>query len=209
MIAQMSKNISSFFITQGIIQEDDREVYVYSFEVLLSASASFLTLIILAFLSHTVLETALYLLGFIPLRQIAGGYHAPNHFRCYITMLSVYALFLLLLFFVPVDLIFPALILCAILSTVLVFVFAPSEDSNKPLSSEECAYFRIKSRFFVIGYVVLIGLLATFIEDKTVAFALTLGVFSVALSLLVNQIRYQKATETSNTALCRGEGIDQ
>jgi len=209
MIAQMSRNISSFFITQGIIQEDDREVYVYSFEVLLSASASFLTLIILAFLSHTVLETALYLLGFIPLRQIAGGYHAPNHFRCYITMLSVYALFLLLLFFVPVEFIFPALILCGILSTVLVFVFAPSEDSNKPLSSEECAYFRRKSRFFIIGYVVLIGLLATFIEDKTVAFALTLGVFSVALSLLVNQIRYQRVAETSNMALCRGEGIDQ
>jgi hypothetical protein len=36
MITQISKSISSFFVAHGIIPENDRDVYVYSLEVLLS-----------------------------------------------------------------------------------------------------------------------------------------------------------------------------
>ena len=73
MIELMSKKVSSFFIVRGIIQEDDREVYVYCFEILLSTLLSFIALAILSLISGTFLETLLFLLGFVPLRLVAGG----------------------------------------------------------------------------------------------------------------------------------------
>jgi hypothetical protein len=42
MIARLSKSVSSFFILQGIISVEDREVYEYSFEILISTLLSFL-----------------------------------------------------------------------------------------------------------------------------------------------------------------------
>jgi hypothetical protein len=44
----LSRGISAFFIARGIIAEDDREVYVYSFEILLSPLVNFLALVFLA-----------------------------------------------------------------------------------------------------------------------------------------------------------------
>lgn len=189
MIARMSRTISSFFIDRGIIEDVDRDVYIYSFEILLSTLASFIVLIILSIISRTVPETALYLLGFVPLRQVAGGYHAKNHFRCFLIMLFSYTAFQLLLFFLPTVFLVPAAISSCILSIISVFVFAPSEDRNKPLSANEISRFKKNSRISIFVYVVIICLLTVFVLDRALVFSLALGVFTASLSLLANYIK--------------------
>ena len=76
MITQVSKKVTSRFIMLGIIPEDGFEVYAYSFEILISSLISFLALSVAAILSGTVYYTALYLVGFMPIRLSAGGFHA-------------------------------------------------------------------------------------------------------------------------------------
>jgi len=83
MIAQMSKKIALFFISNRIINEEDKEVYEYSLELLLSAVLNFSAVIILAVCTGKIMEASLFVLGFVPLRTLAGGYHAKNHFRCF------------------------------------------------------------------------------------------------------------------------------
>jgi len=48
LIARMSRNISSYFVAQDIIQQEDIDVYAYSFEILISALMSSIALVILA-----------------------------------------------------------------------------------------------------------------------------------------------------------------
>ena len=99
LIARMSRSISSFFIVHGVISKDEREVYNYSFEILLATVLNFLVVVILAIVSRTIPQTVFYLLGFLPLRQIAGGYHAKTHFRCLLILIFSYIVFLVLLHF--------------------------------------------------------------------------------------------------------------
>ena len=193
MIARMSRNMSSYFVLHGIISEDDRDVYVYSFEIMLSTLQSFLALAVLAIVFGSVLETMIFLTGFVPLRLIAGGYHAKNHFRCFLILMFVYSAFLLVLFYLPLEFMLPVIVTSCLVSWVLVFLFAPSDDNNKPLTSEETVRFRKKSRITIVCYSVMLAAITVFVTDKRYALSLAFGIITVGLSLLANRIkrRYQ------------------
>lgn len=103
MIAQLSRKVSFFLIANGIIPETDREVYEYGFEVMLSTFSCFGVLAILAFVSRSITHSVLYILGFVPIRHYAGGYHAKTHFRCFLTILITYILSLLIFYSIPID----------------------------------------------------------------------------------------------------------
>lgn len=204
LIAQLSRTISSLFIARGIIPEDDKEVYVYSFEILLSTLMNLLVLVFLSLVTRTGPETALYLLGFLPLRLIAGGYHARSHFRCFLILLFSYTAFLLLICFLPISLLLPCIIISFLVSVVLVFAFAPSEDDNKPLSNEEINLFKRRSRLCIAGYAAIICLLSVFIDDMRFAFSIAIGIFTVAMSLLVNFIKNENSKNKKSCCMQKG-----
>jgi len=187
MIPCLSEKISSIFIFHGIIEQEDKEAYSYSFEILLSTLLNFIAICIISVVTRTVAETAFYLLAFMPLRQLAGGYHAKNHLRCFLILMCIYAGFLLIVQFLPLQYIFIAMTICLAASGALVFIFSPIDDPNKPMSEKELIFFKRKSRLAIIGYIVLTPLL--FIVNATWALSVSLGMISVALSLLASAIK--------------------
>ena len=208
MITRISKNITSFFILRGIIIEDDREVYVYSFEVLLSTFVSFVPLVVLAFVSGTTYYTTLYLMGFVPLRQVAGGYHAKSYFRCFVTLMFAYVLYLILVLFLPDIYLMLAIILSALLSVLLVLLLAPSESSNKPFSRNEAIHYKKRGRIAITAYFILAGLLIACVSDMRLALSLTLGNLTVAMSLLANFVL--NSNKLRNNAGCgKGESANE
>ena len=192
MIARLSRRLTSFFVVRGIVPENEMDVYVYGFEILMSTLQNFIALAILSVLIGKVIETVFFLLGFIPLRLIAGGYHAKNHFRCFLILMLVYSAFILLIFIIPVEYATRSIILSYSITAILVFIIAPSEDANKPMSSREAIVFRKRSRIAIASYAALIGAVATVMADKEYALSLTLGLLTVGLSLLANLTKGRK-----------------
>ncbi|MEI6579834.1 MAG: accessory gene regulator B family protein [Eubacteriales bacterium] len=194
----MSKKISSFFISNNIIKEEDKEVYEYSLEILLSTLLNFAAVIILAIFTGKILEATLFVLGFIPLRALAGGYHASNHFRCFLILLFTYSMFLLTVFFIPVKVILAATIFLILSSILLIFILSPVEDSNKPLSKEETRKFKRKSRISILVYSLTVLGLSLLLSNKIFGYSLAFGIFSVSLSLLASVIRNKIANNVNN-----------
>ena len=166
---------------------------MYSFEIMLSTLQSFFALAVLALVFGTVLETTIFLAGFVPLRLIAGGYHAKNHFRCFLILMFVYSSLLMTLSYLPLEYMVAVIITSCLVSGVLVFLFAPSEDNNKPITSEETTRFRKKSRIAIACNSVVLVVITVFVTDKKYALSLAFGIITVGLSLLANRIkrRYQ------------------
>jgi accessory gene regulator B len=189
MIARMSRNISSFFIIKGIILDEEREVYEYSFEILFSTIISFITVSIISIVSNTVVYTALYMFGFIPLRFIAGGYHAKSHLRCFFLLLSTYSAFLILISFLPPEYLTVSIFLSMFTSAVLIFFLAPSADTNKPISDDEFKNFKKKSRYAILGFILAIAIFMIIFTDKRFMLSIALGNISVAISLLANRVK--------------------
>jgi accessory gene regulator B len=194
----LSKRISSLFISNQIIQEEDKEVYEYSFELLLSTLFNLVVVIAIAIVTRRVLEALLFVLGFVPLRSFAGGYHASTHFRCFLILLFTYSLFILTTFFLMTKLVLPITIVLTLSSVLLIFVLSPVEDSNKPFSEEETVKFKRKSRIGILIYSLAILGLLLLLNNKIFGLSLAFGVFSVSLSLLASVIRNKIAARIKN-----------
>lgn len=189
IITRMTKKIASIFILQGIIQEEDKEVYEYSFELLFSTILNFAAVIVIAIFTKRIIEATIFVLGFVPLRALAGGYHADSHFRCFLILLFTFSLFLLSLGFLPGKFFLVATILMIIISTLLVFILSPVEDSNRPFSEHEKISLKSKSRTSILVYSVIVLGLFFLLTNKIFGFSLAFGVFSVSVSLLASVIK--------------------
>ncbi len=189
MIARMSKRLSSFFAANSIIKAEDKEVYEYSLEILFSTILNFAAVIIIAVLTRKSLLTLFYLLGFIPLRLIAGGYHADTHFRCFLVLLGTYSAFLAVVAFLPDSFVVLSTIITVLGSIILIFILAPVADKNKPVSVEDQKKFKLKSRVAVFAYSAVILVLLFLLPASRIAFSLSLGILFVSLSLLATKIK--------------------
>lgn len=185
----MSKRLSSFFAANSIIKAEDKEVYEYSLEILFSTILNFAAVIIIAVLTRKSLLTLFYLLGFIPLRLIAGGYHADTHFRCFLVLLGTYSAFLAVVAFLPDSFVVLSTIITVLGSIILIFILAPVADKNKPVSVEDQKKFKLKSRVAVFAYSAVILVLLFLLPASRIAFSLSLGILFVSLSLLATKIK--------------------
>lgn len=192
----MYKTISKRFVTMLILRQavksDEREIYEYSFEVLLSTFISVLSILSIAVLLKKILLSALFMFGFIISRSFCGGYHAKHHSTCLLTTVVNYLMFLTVLSFIQ-PYIKPAVLIMTGISALLIFLYAPAEHAYNPLSEQERKRHRRRSIVLAILLVILsVVLLYINVLVKEV-FSFGFGVFSVAFSLLLAKI--EKAAE--------------
>ena len=196
MITRLAKKISHYFIEKEVINEQDYEIYVYSFELLISTLVNMVLIIVIALLSKKLTETVFYLLAFLPLRVIAGGYHADTHLRCILILFISYLIFLFALTFISLKLSVIISIASLIISTLIILIFAPVEDQNNPLSKEQKIKLKLKSRVTV--FLMVVFTFCILIIDRYWALSLSLGCLSVGLAIIASKI---KTHYTVNTTL--------
>ena len=66
------------------INLSDKEIIVYGINQICLISINVLTFFLISVALHSILLGISFLAGFIPLRMLAGGYHASTKFRCYV-----------------------------------------------------------------------------------------------------------------------------
>jgi len=188
IIALLSKNISNFFVINNIIPREDIEVYEYSLGLLFSTILNTGAVLAISIATGTFFETVLFLIGFITLRTATGGFHAKNHFRCFVIFIATYLTFLAALFFTPAIWQLPLIYIFAAISSASIVLFAPIENKNKPLSEKEFVLFRRKSRINLAILLSIVIVLCLVLPEKEPAFAMMLGIFAVSCSILVSTI---------------------
>lgn len=189
MIDQIAGHISSFFIKKKIIAEDQKEIYDYSFEILISTLMNLLCLIIISLIFDKVLVTLLFIVGFIPLRSVAGGYHAKTHLRCSLILIATYLMFLKTITLIPSSKVLLSVLCCSLVSTILIFMLAPVQDKNNPLSDKEIEILKAKSRTMIVIYTALVTIMYLIFSEKVYSLSLAMGCLLVSLSLSASVIR--------------------
>lgn len=189
MLTRMSKSISSFFIKNGSISAEDRNVYDYCFEILLSTILNLVLILLIAIFSKTLSFTTFYIVGFMLVRRTAGGYHADSHWSCVSILLGAYTVYLLLLKSIPTSILNILSFLFIFFAVLLVYTLSPIEDQNKSFSCEETKYFKRKSRLWIVALAVLAIALTALIPHLRFGFSLSAGMLTVALSLIAGKIK--------------------
>jgi len=158
---KIAYRIVLFGSKHGVFIDADKELYQYSYQLLLETLLSWASIFVVGALFHNLIGTLLFAVFYIPLRVYAGGYHARTFTGCYWMSITSFVVFSLLIArFAPIisNLLFWSVLLtcCAI-----ILFLAPIADQNKPASVEEYNAFRVKVRkilMFDLGITLLFGI---------------------------------------------------
>ena len=92
MVEKSARLITDSIIAEGLIAENLKDWYVYSFTRILEMAINVGTILLLSVVFHNTVPTILFLLFFNTLRQRTGGFHCNGFWQCYIVTNMLYVL---------------------------------------------------------------------------------------------------------------------
>lgn len=84
MLRRFAERCTRILIKNNVIQDDQRSIYIYGFELFWSTSLCVLSILGLGVLFGYLSSAITFLLFFMPIRMAAGGYHAKSYGNCFI-----------------------------------------------------------------------------------------------------------------------------
>ena len=134
MFKSYASKITSFLIDNKEIEQEDYEVYKYGFEVLIAFILNIAIVLIIGLLFNKVFYSIVFLVCYCPIRQFVGGYHANNYTKC----LLIFILIFILTMNIPLNIDFQIytfmIFIISTLSYIGIFILAPLEHRNNPLT---------------------------------------------------------------------------
>lgn len=182
MLSKLSERVTHSLIVKGQIEEEQRELYEYGFFMLISKVLYFTFSILIGIAFNRVIESAIFYVSYLLIRQYAGGYHAHTEARCVFLSTSsivfgVAAVRILTsaalgYFLIPIA-----------LANVVIAVFSPLDTPEKELDESEKKHFRLLS-YIALVVLDLIFAITLYLRVKSVYIPLTVSLTLEALLMI-------------------------
>lgn len=158
------ERIIDFMEENGSIQKEYRDVYLFALQTIMVYLFNIGSGIVIGIFMGELFYCMIFLLAFMLLRQEAGGYHAPGWKSCYFLSCGV---LILTLIWIKENFIYQTYItvVVAVMAGAGIVLFAPLEDTNKPLEEWEKRTIRKKAQFIVVAELI-VGLTLLRVEEK-------------------------------------------
>lgn len=180
MISKLSTCLTEKLLSNGIINEEDKDLYIYGLFMLISHLMFFIIACVFGLILGCVFESVVFYIAFQFIRRYAGGYHASTETRCEIlSTLSILACIVVIRLSKTYDIQTAILIISAV-SAGCIFVFCPLDTPEKPLSDKEFKYFR------KVSWIILLVIIAAIVVSYIFKFDIVIT--PCCLSLILESI---------------------
>ena len=187
MINRISKMIAISLFRMKVIDENELEIYIYGYEVLISSIVDSLIVLIFGVAFHKMILMLIFFTMFISIRIYTGGYHADTFMMCK-TVFILICSFLILASKMEVYLILMLFIM--MFYNISVFILAPVENVNKLLTlNEKIKYRRISIILSVFWTIIAVITYFNFIE---ICRSIMLTAFIIAFLMIVGEKKHRK-----------------
>lgn len=188
MYKKLASVTTDYYIKRGVIEAEKQEVYRYGFEVLLSTFVYALIFIVTSIISKTLIPSLLFWLGFFIIRKISGGFHCKTYLSCHLLFFINHILFIVLYKYLPNTISEWCSIGFILIASLLIFLFAPIDNANKPFIKTEKKRFRTLSCIYACILIMIAALNYLFLPFGHITFCFATGSLSAAISLLCGKI---------------------
>lgn len=197
----ISRKLTESFVRNGIIKQEDKEIYSYGINMSIQIAFVIITTLLLGLLFDRLAESIIIMTSYFPLRSYAGGYHAGTQFKCNTVSVLIICILLLavryLTFGIPISL------GVSFFAGTVIYMTVPVEDCNKPLDHTEYIVYRKRARMILI-IEMLILITAVFLKAEIIYVSLMLSITLAAIMLIAglfkNSAEYNKViTSGSDT----------
>lgn len=153
MFSSIAEKITIHLESNNAFKSEDRAIYQYGIQQGLSIMLNLSTTLLLGIVTGMIWESIIFLAAYMLLRRYAGGFHAKTPARCYI-----YSSAMVLLALLGIKYVFDSILISIcmfIVGSLIIFLFSPVEDKNKPLDAAEQLVYQKRTRFYLIVEIVL------------------------------------------------------
>ena len=96
MFKHLAEDVTFLLIKNKMLDIQSYEIYLYAVEVIILNGSILLTCLLISILSGELFHMLAFILFFIPLRMLAGGYHCKRSEVCFLCSIGVYGLSIVL-----------------------------------------------------------------------------------------------------------------
>lgn len=200
MITRVSNWIVSRWLKSDVIEKEQFRAYAYGCELLVSDIISNIIVLVAALLMGRVVEMIIFLVVFSSIRVVSGGYHASSYKNC-ILVFCTSTIFIFLIAEWLVHRSFYGLILAlTVVAELVIFIFAPVDHPNRPLTKDEMIKYRKKTIVRVISsnvIILLVYVLFPLITGKLM-YAL-MAIFDAAVFFVIGLVERKYLRSTKKT----------
>lgn len=187
---KIGSKIIEFFASNDLIKNEDKEIYKYAFNIILSSLIHIATVMILGLCFNLFIESLVFYFSFIAIRKFAGGYHAKTPVRCYLFSFASNIIILCLVKWLSsINTLFIFIfIIFELLCVVLILLISPLDTENNPLTGQEKKMYRMLTSIITI-LIFIISSLCFFKGYRNIGSSMICGVVMSALVLLMRKIQ--------------------
>lgn len=186
MATTLAECIVEKLIAASVVEEVDRELYVYGFFLLITRFFFFLVTIAFGCLLGIPFESVIFYIAFFLLRSYAGGVHAKTEMACTVwTMLALGTT----VFAIRVREFSSAeILLLLIFSNLSVFLFSPLDNIEKPLDADSRREYRKICNILLIVYDV-IAVISVLIRAPALCYPVVCGLSLEGVLLSIGKVK--------------------
>lgn len=155
MITKAAEKMTNQFIENHLIDEKQQEVYSYGMELLISTLFSTVLVLVIGAVCSRFWYTVVLMIPFYNIRIYAGGFHAENYVKCFLTFAGGYVCILAATEYLIESGWQDLIVAASVLSVIMIWKWSPIEDHSRPLSLEERKNYSKKARKTAVFYGVL------------------------------------------------------
>lgn len=187
MISFLCNRLAEFLCGKGIVSEDEKEIYVYGYEMIITTILGAVLVFAVALLTGRFAEALCFFIVFVITRQFCGGYHSQTRIMCSVTFMLCYAS--VLFFNTVLEPIYTWFMHLLILIPYFAVIlgYSPIVNENKPLTDDEVTINHKKSIIVSVVWSVLSTILLMIMPILSSAIDLTL--LGVAVLMIIEIVK--------------------
>lgn len=187
-------SLTDYLIKKDYINEDDRDIYIYGFDICAYTIWSTSILLIIGSLFRDLQSTLIIVTLFYTFQSVGGGYHAKSHIRCLTGMICGLVAGLSLYFISDlVILLWSLMVIGLLLLLVFPLVLHPNKEFLWPCSHK----LSIKSR--IVTILVFAFICIACIHIPSLLYTFSASFFLSGLSRMAGKIAYSHKKICKNT----------
>ena len=189
MISFICNRLADFLCKKEIIPQDEKEIYVYGYEMILTTILGAVLVFVTALLSCRLIEAFCFFVVFVLTRQYCGGYHAQTRIICSVVFMLCYISVLLFSAAIGNDFSWAVHLVIFGAYFAAILLYAPVENVNKPLTETDIQVNRRKSVIISLVWFIAASALLPFYPLLSAVIDLTLAVIAV---LIIFEVLWRK-----------------
>ncbi|MBS4984746.1 MAG: accessory gene regulator B family protein [Hungatella hathewayi] len=187
MLFNLTDKLLDSQIKNNKIEESDRELYQYGYNLLILQCLNFSVLVLISLLFHCLIYMALFAVVYIPLRSYAGGYHASTPIGCAIFSAILELVIAATLRFSLFNFLLPGMFALTFVAQIIIWLNAPIEAVHKPLGDGQKQKFRKITRTILLIEAAVLIVLCMKNHHSPAGFVIGISHIILAMMMLLPQ----------------------